>query len=124
LSYAQRALKEVTGLLSPQAGRVLLPRAKQAVAALQQLQNGFFASSRLKDGGLRVPNKNGNGERVVSLEAAAASYIRVLRNGGHAFGGRTVPADGIYLLAHDGDIPRVWLFQGDAVLRGLWCPLP
>jgi hypothetical protein len=105
LSYAQRALKEVTGLLSPQAGRVLLPRAKQAVAALQQLQNGFFASSRLKDGGLRVPNKNGNGERVVSLEAAAASYIRVLRNGGHAFGGRTVPADGIYLLAHDGDIP-------------------
>ena len=68
LSYAQRALDEVTGLLGTEAGRVLLPRATQAVTALQQLQNGFFAPSRLKDGGLRVPNKNGNGERVVSLE--------------------------------------------------------
>jgi hypothetical protein len=105
LGYAQRVLDEVTGLLSMEAGRVLLPRAKRAVAALQQLQNGFFAPSRLRGSGLRVPNKNGNGERVVTFEAAAGSYLRVLRNGGHAFGGRTVPADGVYLMAHDGEIP-------------------
>jgi len=105
LAYAQRVLDEVTSLLSPEAGRALLPHAKQAVAALQQLQNGFFAPSRLKGGGLRVLNKNGNGERVMSLEAAAGAYLRVLRNGGHAFGGRAAPADGILLMAHDGGIP-------------------
>ena len=46
LSYAQRALDEVTSLLSPEAGRVLLPRATLAVDALKQLQDGFFVPSR------------------------------------------------------------------------------
>ncbi len=104
LSYAQRALDEVTSLLGPEAGRVLLPRATQAVAALQQLQHGFFALSRLQDGGLRVPDRRGV-DRVMSLEKAAAAYLRVLRNGGHAFGGRPVPADGVLLMAHNGEVP-------------------
>jgi len=104
LSYAQRALDEVTSLLSPEAGRVLLPRATLAVDALKQLQDGFFVPSRLQDSGLQVPDKRGV-ERVISLEKAAAAYLRVLRNGGHAFGGRPAPADAVLLLAHNGDIP-------------------
>ena len=104
LSYAQRALDEVTSLLSPEAGRVLLPRATLAVDALKQLQDGFFVPSRLQDSGLQVPDKRGV-ERVISLEKAAAAYLRVLRNGGHAFGGRPTPADGVLLLAHNGEIP-------------------
>ncbi|TVZ05068.1 hypothetical protein EAS64_10640 [Trebonia kvetii] len=104
LSYAERALREMTGLMSEAAGRVLLPRATQAVAALRQLQDGFFALSRLQNGGLLVPNKNGT-ERVMSLEMAVSAYLRVLRNGGHAYGGRPQPADGVLLAAHDGDIP-------------------
>jgi hypothetical protein len=104
LSYAQRALDEVTCLLGPAAGRVLLPRARQAVTALQKLQQGFFAPSRLQDGGLRVPDKRGV-ERVMSLEKATAAYLRVLRNGGHAFGGRPLPGDGVLLMAHSGDVP-------------------
>jgi hypothetical protein len=104
LSYAQRALDEVTSLLGPEAGRVLLPRATLAVAALKQLQDGFFVPSRLQDSGLQVPDRRGV-ERVISLEKAAAAYLRVLRNGGHAFGGRPTPTDGVLLLAHNGDIP-------------------
>ena len=104
LSYAQRALNEVAQVLGPGAGRVLLPRARQAVAALQQLQHGFFARSRLQDGGLRVPDRGGV-ERLMSLEKAVAAYLRVLRNGGHAFGGRPVPGDGVLLMAHNGEIP-------------------
>ena len=104
LSYAQRALDEVTSLLSPEAGRVLLPRATLAVDALKKLQDGFFVPSRLQDSGLQVPDKRGV-ERVISLEKAAAAYLRVLRNGGHAFGGRPSPADAVLLLAHNGDIP-------------------
>jgi hypothetical protein len=104
LSYAQRALDEVTSLLSPEAGRVLLPRATLAVGALKQLQDGFFVPSRLQDSGLQIPDKRGV-ERVISLEKATAAYLRVLRNGGHAFGGRPAPADGVLLLSHNGDIP-------------------
>ena len=104
LSYAQRALDAVTCLVGPEAGRVLLPRAAQAVTALQQLQRGFFAPSRLLSGGLRVPDRHGVG-RVMSLEKAAAAYLRILRNGGHAFGGRPVPGDGVLLMAHNGDVP-------------------
>lgn len=103
-SYAQRALDEVTCLVGPEAGRVLLPRAAQAVTALQHLQRGFFPPSRLQGGGLRVPDRHGV-DRVMSLEKAAAAYLRVLRNGGHAFGGRPLPGDGVLLMAHNGDMP-------------------
>ena len=104
LSYAQRALDEVTGLVGAAVARVLLPRARQAVTALRRLQDGFFAPSRLQDGGLLVPRRDGT-ETVMSLEKAASAYLRVLRNGGHAFGGRSQPADGVLLTAHDGDVP-------------------
>ena len=104
LSCAQRALDEVTGLVGAEAGRVLLPRARQAVTALRRLQDGFFAPSRLRDGGLLVPRRDGT-ETVISLEKAASAYLRVLRNSGHAFGGRSQPVDGVLLTAHDGDVP-------------------
>lgn len=104
LSYAQRVLGEVTGLVGELAGRVLLPRARRAVAALRQLQDGFFAPSRLRDGGLLVPRRDGT-EVVMSLEKAVSAYLRVLRNGGHAFGGRQQPGDGVLLAAHDGVVP-------------------
>jgi hypothetical protein len=97
-------LDDVNGLVSEQAGRVLLPRARQAVAALRQLQDGFFAPSRLRESGMMVPRKDGT-ESVMSIEKAVAAYLRVLRNGGHAFGGRPQPADSALLAAHDGVIP-------------------
>ena len=56
---AQRVLEEVTGLVGVPAGRVLLPRARLAVTALRQLQDGFFAPSRLQDSGLLVPRRDG-----------------------------------------------------------------
>lgn len=104
LSHARRALEEVAALVGVTAGRVLLPRARQAVTALQQFQDGFFAPSRLRSNGLLVPRKDGT-ETVLSMENAVSEYLRVLRNGGHAFGGRPRPADGVLLTAHNGDIP-------------------
>jgi hypothetical protein len=41
----------------------------------------------------------------MSLEKAVSAYLRVLRNGGHAFGGRQQLADGVLLAAHDGVVP-------------------
>jgi hypothetical protein len=107
LSYAQRVLTEITDILEPAAGRVLLPRARAAVAALEQVQSGFFMPSRLSHGGLRVPEKNG-AEKVITLERAVAAYLRILRNAGHGFGGRQGGArlrEEAILMAHNGDIP-------------------
>jgi hypothetical protein len=106
LPCARQALAEIEEALDPAAGRVLLPRARAAVLALEQLQQGFFLRSRLASGGLRVPDKRGN-DNVMSLEAAAAAYLRVLRNAGHAFGSRAdqQPRDEVLLMSHTGDIP-------------------
>jgi hypothetical protein len=43
--------------------------------------------------------------RMRSLALGQGQPLRVLRNGGHAFGGRPQPADGVLLAAHDGVIP-------------------
>lgn len=106
LTCARQALDDVTAALDSRAGRVLLPRARAAVRALEELQQGFFLRSRLTAGGLRVPDKRGN-ENVMSLEKAAAAYLRILRNAGHAFGGRPgqQARDEILLMSHTGAIP-------------------
>lgn len=104
LACARQALAVITEALDPAAGRVLLPRASAAVRALEQLQQGFFLRSRLTSGGLRVPDKRGN-EKVMSLEKAAAAYLRVLRNAGHAFGSRPgqQARDEVLLMSHTGE---------------------
>jgi hypothetical protein len=106
LACARRALTEIEEALDPAAGRVLLPRASAAVLALEQFQHGFFLRSRLASGGLRVPDKRGN-DNVMSLEKAAAAYLRILRNAGHAFGSRPgqQPRDEVLLMSHTGEIP-------------------
>lgn len=106
LTYARSALTEIESVLDSAEGRVLLPRARAAIAGLEKLQRGFFLPSRLVAGGLRVPDKRGN-ENVVSLDKAAAAYLRVLRNAGHAFGSRPgqQARDEILLMSHSGDLP-------------------
>jgi hypothetical protein len=107
LSHARRALIEIEQRLDPAAVPVLLPRAHRAVAALERLQSGFFLRSRLTSDGLRVPDRQG-GDRTMSSEAATAAYLRVLRNAGHAFGGRPGRRgrDEVLLMSHSGEIPR------------------
>ncbi|MGH3402147.1 MAG: hypothetical protein ACRDRJ_06455 [Streptosporangiaceae bacterium] len=106
LACARRALNDVTDAMSAKAGCVLLPRARAAVLALEELQQGFFLRSRLTSGGLRVPDKRGN-DNVITLEKASAAYLRVLRNSGHAFGSRPGQRarDEVLLMSHTGEIP-------------------
>jgi hypothetical protein len=106
LACARQALADIEDGLDPAAGRVLLPRARASITALEKLQQGFFLPSRLVAGGLRVPDKRGN-ENVISLEKATATYLRVLRNAGHAFGGRPgqQARDEVLLMSHNGDLP-------------------
>jgi len=108
LKVAERTLDELRSDLPEGVGNVLLPRGARAVEALRNLQSGFFLDTRLEADGLRVPDKH-TGSRVMPLDKAAAAWLRILRNAGHAFGGKN--DDGraraeTLLLAHDGEVPE------------------
>jgi len=58
LRHARRVLEELQGALSTDVSAVLLPRAQRAVAALRELQDGFFLPSRVSGGNIRLPDRN------------------------------------------------------------------
>jgi hypothetical protein len=125
LSVAKKALLAIEAVIDPVAADVLLPRARNAVQALEDLRKGFFLPSRISGSGLRLPDKYGT-ETVVPYEQAAGLYLRVLRNSVHGFGGRGGPAEErarALLASHDGNIPAdlpdlAYLY----LLRLLACP--
>lgn len=85
LSFAQRTLERVRASMSDDVARVLMPAAERAVAALAQVQEGFFLARQLGRGVVEFTDVDGNPSSL-SLEAAAAEYIRVLRNATHGHG--------------------------------------
>lgn len=116
LSRAEAELLDLKGEIPENAQPVLLPRAERGVAALRELQGGFFLPSRISTRGVRVKAKQGHDEHL-SLEKAVAAWLRIIRNAQHGFGGREqVPGrDDVLLASHDGDIPEhlpdlAWLY--------------
>ena len=106
LACAKKALAEAEAEMDAGTGSVLLPRARAAIAALEEVQKGFFLPSKISGSGVRLPGKGG--EMVVPFDTAAAQYLRVLRNSVHGFGGRGGTGgerNRALLAAHDGHIP-------------------
>jgi hypothetical protein len=105
--HAQRVLDGLIAELPPDVAEVLLPRAARTVAALGELQHGFFLPSRVQGTTILLPDRSGV-DQPVPLEAAAATWLRVLRNAGHGFGSRpaTRARDDALLTAHDGTVPN------------------
>lgn len=115
LSRAQAELTGLEHMLPPDVAPVLLPRARRAVKALEELQRGFFLPSRASHDGVRVAGKHG--EQVMPLEVAVAAWLRLVRNAQHGFGGKVeFPGrDDVLLASHDGEVPRdlsdlAWLY--------------
>jgi len=105
LTCAKKALAEVEADMDTATASVLLPRARAAITALEDVQKGFFLPSMVSGSGVRLPDKNG--EQTVPFDAAAAQYLRVLRNSVHGFGGRGGAAgerNRALLAAHNGQI--------------------
>ena len=98
-------LDELTTLLPAEVGQLVLPRCHRAVEALEQLQDGFYVHERLGSAGLQIRNKRDQLE-TVSLPAAVARYLRVVRNATHAFHqmAQRRPDHISLLAAHNGEL--------------------
>lgn len=108
LRIAEATLERLRNEIPSAAARLLLPPAERAVSALRELQDGFYFARQLDLPEIDVLN-NGTVVDRMTLENAAAMYVKVLRNATHGFG--TKKADRIayanaLLAHHDGHLPH------------------
>jgi hypothetical protein len=112
LSHAESTLCQLEADLPNDVAELLLPRARDAVEALRDVPNGFFGTAHLKSGGMELPSNAGNFS-VRPMEEAAAFYLRVLRNGHHAFTPSPIHETErrqILLSSHTGGVDRALSF--------------
>lgn len=108
LSFAKTTFERLEADMSADVAALLLPAARRAVVALEDLQSGFFLARQ--QGIDRVEYTDANGElQNPSLEEATAQYLRVLRNATHGHGSNRVEhklrTDAL-LAHHDGHLPH------------------
>lgn len=99
LPTAERTLDGIRAQLPDQAAPLLLHAAERAVAALKQLQAGFFMS----------PTAGATTVAGLSVEQATARYIKVLRDATHGHGtnrANRIAETNALLAHHDGEIPH------------------
>ncbi|MCS5524711.1 hypothetical protein NY551_18410 [Curtobacterium flaccumfaciens pv. oortii] len=106
LNKMERLLERLRGHMPADVQQVLIPRAVAAVEALREVQDGFVMNSRIRPGGLLLPDAQGN-DVVIPLATAAKDWLRVLRNSQHGLDDPS-PRDRALLAAHNGAVsPRI-----------------
>lgn len=106
LSVAEKSLAKLEAALDPAVACVLLPPAKRAVEALRAVQAGFSLGTDVAAQRVRLPAAQGHED--LPLEKAAASYLYVLRNATHGYGGKNDASrrrNDALLASHSGDLP-------------------
>lgn len=103
-SRSEVALARLEEAIPAEIQPVLLPRARSAIAALRELEGGFFQKSRVAHAAIQLPHKGG-GDTRIPLGTAATEWLRVIRNSQHGFDKEQTPRDRALLTAHDGHIP-------------------
>jgi hypothetical protein len=114
--FARRTLERVQASIPEDAHPLLLPRARRAVDALEEVQQGFFL--RAQDGRVTVEPSKG---RTLTPAKAVAQYLKVLRNATHGHGAksqRALEATDTLLACHNGRLPHdisllAWLYLLD-----------
>ncbi|MFK4637206.1 hypothetical protein [Paenarthrobacter histidinolovorans] len=83
---------------------VFLPRAEQAIEALEELERGFFLANLAGENEVRLPGPNGK-EELVHRRQAVTEWLLLYRNSLHGFDKVPTPRQRALLAAHDGKIP-------------------
>lgn len=105
--FAKKTLTRLRTSLPTGAQDVLLWGPERAVSGLAEVQDGFFLRSLTGD--RVVIREDGGHEREFSLDAAAAHYLKVLRDATHGHGSNRDNAKGktnALLAQHDGRVPH------------------
>ncbi len=108
LSHATKVLERLERVIPDQAAEILLPTARRAVSALAAMQQGFFIRRQLGTATVDLQLGTGNTRRL-SVEAATAMYLKILRDATHGHGSdkESSRAQTAALLAHhDGEVPH------------------
>ena len=108
LTHAKKVLAGLEVSLPAPAAEVLLPAARRGVSALEQMQAGFFIRSQLGIDKVDL-RLEGDETRSLSPEAAAARYLKVLRDATHGHGSHKESSKGqtaALLAHHDGEVPH------------------
>ncbi|MFC5063660.1 hypothetical protein [Actinomycetospora atypica] len=104
-SFAIKKLAELAASMTDRQAALLLHGAERGVEALSALQHGFFLPRQLNVEVVNVP-----GRADLSLEGAAAHYVKLLRNATHGYGGKPGANDSArteaLLANHDGEVPH------------------
>lgn len=107
LSAMEDVVADLEEHIPEEAQPVLLPRARAAVSALRRVQDGFFIPSRLRDGEILLPDKNGI-DVAVPLASAAREWLTALPNSQHSMDKAPTPRKRALLAAHTGALdPRI-----------------
>lgn len=108
LPFAQKTLRALKEDMGADAAEVLIPGAERAVAALKDLQDGFFILRHTGGAYVEWTDPRAGIQRL-TIADAAAQYIKVLRDGTHGHGSNRenrVPRTNALLTHHDGHIPH------------------
>lgn len=83
-SFARKTLDLLRTVIPSDAAELLLSAAERAVAALREVQDGFFLPQQM--GVDYVEVQTSGGARRLNLESATAHYIKMLRDATHGHG--------------------------------------
>ncbi|MFK0073198.1 hypothetical protein [Arthrobacter woluwensis] len=83
---------------------VFLPRAEQAIEALEELEQGFFLANLAGEDEVRLPGPRGKEENVPRRQAVT-EWLLLYRNSLHGFDKTPTLRQRALLAAHDGRIP-------------------
>jgi hypothetical protein len=108
LPFAQKTFNALTDTIPTKAAEVLLPAARRAVVALEELQEGFFIRRHTSASHIGWIDPR-TGPTRLTPAAASAQYIKVLRDSTHGHGSNRanqVARTNALLTHHNGKIPH------------------
>lgn len=107
LRRAEKVLDRLREAIPAEAATLLLPSAEKAIAALRDVQDGFFLRGTAT-GAVEIRHPDGEVE-LLTPEQAAAIYVKMVRNATHGFGtdrDRARARTEALLASHNGSLPH------------------
>lgn len=84
-SAARKTLRTIKSEMPANLHPIYLPRAERAIAALEEMEQGFFLANRAGEEKVRLPNDNRGKEELVTRSQAVTDWLLLYGNSLHGF---------------------------------------